>query len=69
MKWKTGECKVLYEEEGTMQLDSVFSKDNSALHPFISYNIVKSFIVSLFRTTVLYSVLVRLLMKMLILFI
>ena len=44
-------------------------KDNSALHPFRSYNTVKNVIVSLFRTPGRYSVLVQLLMKILTLFI
>ena len=61
-----GKCKVLYEEEGTIQQNSILHEDNSALHPFISYNTVKNVIVSLFRTPVLYSVLVRLLVKILI---
>ena len=63
MKWKTGECKDLCEEERTVQQDSILHDDNSAFHPFLSYNTVKNVIISLFRTPVLYSVLVRLLMK------
>ena len=50
-----GEYKVLYEEKGTIQYDSIWREDNSALHLFISYNTVKNVILSLFRTPVLYS--------------
>ena len=38
MKWKTGECKVFYEEEGTIQQDRILREDNSALHPFVPYD-------------------------------
>ena len=51
MKQRKGECKMLYEKEGTIQQDSILREDNSALHPFISQNTVKNVIVSLFQIT------------------
>ena len=38
---KDGNVRILYEEEGTVQQDSIFRENNSELHPFISYNTLK----------------------------
>ena len=47
-KWSgRRKCKVLYEEDGTLEYDSILPEDNSALHPFLSYNTVKNVIWSL----------------------